>query len=147
MEIAKVDPFREMASIREEIDRLFDSFFGRAPRFRRAEESEWSPVVDLQETSDEFIVVAELPGMRKEDIKISVSGDHLSISGDKRKKELKDATYHRLERSFGKFKRIIPLPSQVKTDSIKASYKDGILVVTLPKVEKLKPREISIEVK
>lgn len=146
MELSKLDPLREMVSIRDEIDRLFDSFFGRAPRFRRTEEGEWSPVIDVEETSDEFIVTAELPGMKKENIKISISKGRLSISGDK-KKELKDMIYHRLERSFGKFKRIIPLPSQVNPDSVRASYRDGLLTVTLPKVEKARPKEISIEVK
>ncbi len=147
MELSKLDPLREMVSLRDEIDRPFDSFFGRTPRLRRTEEGEWSPMMDVEETGGEFIVVAEIPGMRKEEINISLSPDQLCISGNKRRKDLKGITYHRLERSFGKFKKVVPLPSRVKTDKVKASYRDGLLTVILPKVQKARPKEISIEVK
>lgn len=147
MELSKLNSLREMVSIREEIDRLFDSFFGKTPRLMKTEESEWSPVMDVEETSDEFVVIAEIPGVRKQNVKISVSDDRLSISGNREKRQLKDTTCHRLERSFGRFKRTITLPSEIKADTVKASYQDGLLTVTLPKVHRLKPKEISVEVK
>jgi len=147
MEFSRLDPMREMASIREEIDRLFDSFFGRALRFRRDEEGEWTPIMDVEETADAFTIIVELPGMRKEDIELSISGDRISVSGDRKREVLKGATFHRLERSFGKFRRTVSLPSQVNADAAKAVYKDGTLILTLPKAEKATPEEITIDVK
>jgi HSP20 family protein len=147
MEFPKVDPLKDMVSIRDEIDRLFDSFLGRTPTFRRTAEGEWSPVVDVQETPDEFIVIVEVPGMKKEDISISLTGDAISISGDKKRDDVGNITYHRLERSCGRFRRTISLPTEVTADEVNATYEDGLLTITLPKVEKKKPTEISIEVK
>ncbi len=147
MEFPKVDPLKEMVSIRDEIDRLFDSFLGRTPAFRRVTEGEWSPVVDIQETPDEFVVIVEVPGMTKEEIKISLAGDTLTVCGDKKREDVRDVTYHRLERSFGRFRRTISLPAEVSAGTVKAVYVDGLLTISLPKVEKKKPTEVSIEVK
>lgn len=146
MDLSKPDSLKEMTVIREEIDRLFDSFFGRRPRLTRGEESEWSPVVDVQETPEAFLVIAEIPGVRKEDINILVTDDRLSISGNRKKRQMKDTTSHRSERSFGRFRRVIPLHPEIRPDRATASYEDGLLSVTVPKAEKAKSKEISVDV-
>ncbi|MEO0080644.1 MAG: Hsp20/alpha crystallin family protein [candidate division WOR-3 bacterium] len=137
------DPFREVSSLREDMERLFDSMFGRLPRERV--ETFWSPVLDIQETDDAIIVHAELPGMKKEDIKIQLSGDTLTISGERKfEAEQKGKTWYRVERAYGRFQRTIVLPAEVAGDKAKAAYKAGILELTLPKSEKAKAREITI---
>lgn len=147
-DIAKWDPFRDMVSLRDEVDKVFKDFFGRLPAERRLAEGYWFPTVDLEESPDEVAITAEIPGMRKEDIHISISGDQLSITGERRKEEEeKGKTYHRIERSYGRFQRTVALPTEVLSDKARASYKDGLLKITLPKAEKVKPKEIAIEVK
>ncbi len=145
-EITRWDPFKEISSLREEIDRLFDSFFGR--KFFLAErEHIFSPAIDVEETEDSFIIRAEVPGMKKEDIKVTIDENGLSISGErKREKEEKGKTYHRIEISYGKFKRYIPFPKEVQPDKAKAKCKDGILEIEVPKSEKARPKEIEIKV-
>ena len=142
--LVRWDPFREMASLREEMDRVFDSLYGRYPR-ERAEIS-WAPPLDIEETENEITVRAEIPGMKKEDIKISLTGDTLCISGERRhEQEQKGKTYHRIERAYGRFMRSLVLPNDVQADRVKAAYNDGILELTMPKSEKARVREISIE--
>ncbi|MCX7994513.1 MAG: Hsp20/alpha crystallin family protein [candidate division WOR-3 bacterium] len=145
-QIKRWDPFRELMSLREEMDRLFNTFFGRSV----SEELEgvWVPVIDIEEDNENFIVSAELPGLKKEDVKISVRGNLLTISGErKHEAETKNKTYHRVERMYGKFSRTITLPSDVDVNKIKAIYKDGVLHITLPKPETMKPKEIEVEIK
>lgn len=137
------DPFREMVSLRDELDRLFDSVFGRLPRERG--ETYWAPPLDIEETEDAIVVRAELPGMNKEDIKVSLSGDTLTISGERKfESEKKNRTYYRQERIYGKFQRTVTLPAEVEGDKAKASYKAGVLELILPKSEKSKAKEITI---
>jgi len=148
MDIMKWDPFREVGTIRDDIDRIFDSFLGRFRTGRVALDSFWTPLVDLEETKDSLLVRTELPGMKKEEIKISLEGDSLHISGErKQEREEKNKTYHRIERSYGKFERVIPLPTEIEKEKVKANYQDGVLEITLPKSERVKPKEITIEVK
>lgn len=143
-EIARWDPFKDISSFREEVDRLFDSFFGRLPRVEV--EKRWMPAINFEETENEFIVSAELPGMSKDDIKVKVTEDGLTISGEKKmSKEEKGKTYHRIEMAYGNFQRTISFPEDVVPDKAKATYKDGILMVNVPKSEKSKPKEIEIE--
>ncbi len=140
------DPLREIISLREDMDRLFNTFFGK----HMTEEIEgiWMPVIDIEEDNENFVVKAELPGLKREDVKISVRGNLLTISGErKQEEETKNKTYHRVERSYGKFSRTISLPSEVDVNKIKAVYKDGVLIITLPKPETLKPKEIEVEIK
>ncbi len=143
--LSRWEPFRDMLSLRADMDRLFKSLFGEIPEER---EGFWAPVMDIEEDNDNVMVRAEIPGMNKEDIKVSVRNNVLTISGErKQEKEMKNKTYHRVERSYGKFSRTITLPSEVETDKIKASYKDGVLMVTLPKPESKKPKQIDVEIK
>ncbi len=107
--------------------------------------SQWAPVVDVSENSDEVIVRAEVPGMTKEDIKVTVSDGTLTLTGDKKQEKIdKEENYYRSERSFGSFARTFSLPSTINADKIKAQYKDGVLTVHMPKVEEAKPKQIEI---
>ena len=142
------DPFREIASLRDDMDRMFDSFFGRVPADRDKRDGIWLPLVDIEENHDEVTVRAELPGMTKEDIKVSVVGNVLTLSGERRyQSEEKGRTFHRIERAYGKFYRSITLPTEVDNAKVKAQYRDGILTIALPKSQDNRPKEIAIEVK
>jgi len=143
--MSRWEPFRELVSLRDDMDRLFSTFFGGFPE---EVEGFWSPVIDIEEDDDNYFVKAEIPGMKKEDVKISVRGNALSVSGErKQESETKNKTFHRIEQSYGKFMRTITLPSEIDTERVKATYKDGILTVTLPKPEATRPKEIEVEVK
>lgn len=146
MAITRWRPFRDIVSIQDEMNRLFDDFFGR-PLTRPECEDAWSPSVDVSETKDNVIINAEIPGMSKEDVKVSVQDNVLTLSGErKQEKEEKNANYHRIERNYGSFRRSFTLPTPVQPDKVKATYKDGILRITLPKTEEVKPKEIPISV-
>lgn len=131
-----------LTDLRDEIDRFFE-----APLSRTSELLGWAPAFDVYEENDNFVVKAELPGMKKEDINVSLHEGNLIISGE-RKSETKSggAEVYRAERFFGKFQRAVALPSTVATNNVKAEYKDGILTVTLPKSEEAKPKQIEVNV-
>ena len=143
------DPFREM----EEMQNRFLTLFGRrwpALRVQPDEEfalMEWLPAVDIEENNREYVVKAELPGMKKEEVKLKVEGGTLAISGERKaEKEDKDKKYHRLERSYGAFQRSFTLPECTLPEKMSAEFKDGVLLVHLPKDEKAKPRAIDVKV-
>ncbi len=139
-------PLREFERVRREMDRLWDSFFERRPA-RREEEAEFLPTVDLAETENELVVKCEVPGLEPKDIDISLSDGMLTIKGEKKQeREEKEADYHLVERSYGSFTRSIRLPKEVRSEKISASYKNGILKITLPKSEEAKKKEIKIKV-
>jgi len=137
------DVFGELTRMQEEMNRFFDDFFGE--QRRGLAEGAWLPSVDVSETDSELMVRAELPGMSHEDIEINVQDNILTLKGEKKqeKKEEKE-NFHRLERSYGSFSRSFSLPAGVKPDDIKATFKDGVLQVTMPKVEEAKPKKIAI---
>ena len=138
------DPFREMSTMREDMERLFDSMLGRYPRER--EQALWAPAVDVEETNDAMIIRAELPGMKREDIKVRVAEDTVTISGERKyETEQKDRTFHRVDRAYGSFQRTIVLPVSVQGDKAAASYKSGVLELVMPKAERVKAREITVE--
>ncbi len=146
--IRKWDPFGEIFSLRDEIDRLFEDYFGKTPD--RRDESFWYPAMDISETEEGYLVEMDVPGIPKDNIKISVKDNQLTITGERKsekKEENKDRTYHRIERYYGKFQRTIALPSEIDIEKIKADYKDGVLKITLPRSEKSKPKEIKIDIK
>jgi HSP20 family protein len=131
-----------LSDLREEIDRLFES-----PLARTSEFLGWTPAFDVYEEKDNYVVKAELPGMKKEDINVSIQGGELVISGE-RKSETKDGAgeVYRSERHFGRFQRAVSLPATVSAKDVRAEYKDGILTVTLPKSEEAKPKQIEVNV-
>jgi HSP20 family protein len=140
-------PFRDLERVRREMDRLWDSFFEERPTRRVAEMGEWLPSLDVSETKNDIVVKAELPGMDTKDVDISLINDVLTIKGEKKQeKEEKEEDYHFVERSYGSFTRSIRLLRDVQSDKISASYKNGVLKITLPKSEEAKKKEVKIKV-
>ena len=136
----------EFVNMQREIDRMFDRF--RGGMADNGETSTWLPAIDVVENQDDYVVKAELPGVNKNDVKITVQNDVLTIRGEKKsEKEEKENSYHRIERSFGVFQRSFTLPKSVKNEKIEASYDNGVLTVKLPKIEEAKPKEIEVKVK
>jgi len=138
--------FGRLTDLRDEIDRLFE-----APLTELARSSQllsgWTPALDMFEDKDNVYVKLELPGMRKEDIDLSLHDGSLSISGERKSEEkFKDAEVYRAERFYGRFQRTVTLPTAVATDKVKAQYKDGVLLITLPKAEEAKPKHIDVNV-
>jgi len=147
MAITRWRPFRDLVSIQDEMNRFFDNFFGYSATRTEWTEGVWSPSVDVSETKDNVIIKAEMPGMNKDEVTISIQDNVLTLKGEKKQEKAeKDANYHRIEQSYGSFCRSFMLPTTVKTDKIKANYKDGVLNITLPKTEEVKPKEIPISV-
>jgi HSP20 family protein len=138
-----LDPLEQISNLRDEVNRLFESpLAGLTQAF-----NSWSPAVDLYEDKDNVVVKAELPGMKKEEIDVSLQEGALTISGERKiEREEKGETY-RSERFFGRFQRSVMLPSAVDESKVSASYKDGILTITLPKSEEAKPKQIEVSVK
>jgi HSP20 family protein len=132
--------FGRLSDLSAELEQLF----GSSARLLNG----WAPAVDLYEDKDNFTVKAELPGLKREDIGVSLEDDTLVISGERKAEQKSDeAETHRVERFFGRFQRTIVLPASVQADKIAAQYKDGVLTVTLPKSEEAKPKQIEINVK
>ena len=147
MELMPWRPFGELGSVRSEMDKLWNKFLGETP-FARSFTEEWSPSVDISETKDKLVIKAELPGLDAKDVNVSISGDLLTIKGEKKKEEEeKDEHHHYMERYYGSFQRSFQLPINVKTDKIEATFDKGILKVTLPKTEEAKKKEIEVKVK
>lgn len=141
------DPFAEMTDLQRMADQVFGEFFGRTPSQMAVTEGLWSPLVDVYETKDAIRLVAEVPGVKQEDIQVSIEGDTLSLKGERpRDAEVKEDQYYRIERSYGSFQRSILLPSVVDASRVKATYRDGVLEIQLPKKEEAKPKEIKVEV-
>ncbi len=134
------NPFVEVERIRREFDRLLEELMPR-------EEAErvFAPVVDVYETDQDLVVKAELPGVKKENLEVSIRDNALYIKGEKKEeKEEKTETYHRVERVYGRFERTIPLPTDIKLESAKAEFKDGVLEIRIPKAEGAKEKKIEI---
>jgi HSP20 family protein len=137
----------EFLTMQREIDRMFDRFRGGTAADDSGS-SVWMPAVDIMEREGEFHVRVELPGVKREDVKITVQNDVLTIRGEKKlEQEQKGENYHRVERSYGTFQRSFTLPTSVRSDKIEASYDNGVLSIVLPKVEEAKPKEIEVKVK
>ena len=137
------DPFNHLTNLRDEINRLFEVPYGDGGR--ESEFFGWAPPMDLYEDKNNLMVRAELPGMKKEDIDISLHEGSLVISGERKEESQSgqgDAS--RSERFFGRFQRALELPKSVNAESVSATYQDGILTVTLPKSEESKPKQITV---
>lgn len=146
MSIVRWDPFADMAQLREQVNRLFEQSLTRAGR-EPVSTRTWAPMVDIEETADALVLHAELPGIKPEDIAIQIEGDTLTLRGERKfEQESADRQYIRVERSYGAFQRTFTLGVPIKQDEVKASYRDGVLEVVLPKSEEVKPKQIKIEV-
>lgn len=145
--LTKWNPFREL----EDMQRRLGSVFGRTSLLGNGGETltvaEWTPAVDVTEDDKEFLVKAELPDVKKEDVKVTIEDGTLHITGERKlEKEEKGKKYHRIERSYGSFERAFTLPENTKADALTADYKDGVLRVHLPKSETAKPKPIEVKV-
>jgi HSP20 family protein len=144
MAIVKWSPFRDMMRLRTDMDRFFDEMVPR--REGETESGVWLPSLDVSETEDDIRVKAEIPGVEKDDINLSINNNALIIKGEKNmEKEVEGEDFHRIERVYGNFYRAIELPVLVNSDKISASFKNGVLNIVLPKAEEVKPKEIEIE--
>jgi HSP20 family protein len=146
MSLVRWRPMRDLIDIQNEINRMFEDI--ASPMEGETTISRLFPAADVIENKDSFVVRAELPGLMKEDVKVTLQTNLLIISGEKKKEQVeKNQTLHKIERSYGTFHRSFELPVPVKANEIKADFKDGILTIVLPKIEEAKPKEISISVK
>jgi len=147
MELVPWRPFGELGSVRKEMDRLWNRFPGETP-FARAFTEEWMPSVDISETEDKFLIRAELPGLEAKDISVSISGEILTIKGEKKKEtEEKGEHHYCTERYYGSFQRSFQLPTGVQGDKVEATFDKGVLKITLQKAEEAKKKQIEVKVK
>ena len=139
------EPAREMMTLREAMDRLFDDAFTRPLSLRDA----WSvPAIDMYQTDDEIVVKAALPGIKPDEVQINVTGEVLTLKGEmKHEEDKKEKAWHIHEQRWGSFERSIVLPTDVVSDKTKAEFENGILTITLPKAEEVKPKVINIKAK
>jgi HSP20 family protein len=146
--VVRWDPFRELEEMTERLNRLF----GRAMSLRenskeRLTVADWVPAVDIIETDSEYQIHAELPEVKKEDVKVTLENGVLTIQGERRQEqEHQGQRYHRVERSYGRFIRSFTLPDHVDDTNVRAEYKEGVLHLYLPKSEKVKPKAIEVKV-
>ncbi len=142
--MAELMVWRPIQDLKREMDRIFQEFFGRAYYPEKGETVEWAPAVDVSETEDAVIVKVDLPGVKPEDMEISLTDNMLIIKGEKkREEEEKKENFYRMERFFGSFMRAIQLPCEIQEEKIQATYKDGVLKIVLPK----KPEEVKKVIK
>ena len=146
MNLVRWSPWREMTTLQNRFNRMFDDPFFRIGRLDDdAGMGMWNPTVDLYEKDDNFVIKAELPGVDKKDITIDLKDRVLTLSGERSyDNEVKEENYYRRERSYGKFQRAFTLPADVDSDKIKAEFKDGVLQVQVPKPEEQKPKQVTI---
>jgi len=145
MDLVRWDPFREMTSLRDAMDRLFEDSFVRPSRFWPDQLGRGELPVDMYQTANDVVVKASLPGIKPEEVDITISGDTLTIKGEqKEEQEIKQEDYLCRERYYGAFHRSLLLPVQVKSDKAEAVFENGILTLTLPKAEEVKPKQIKV---
>ena len=147
--LTRWEPAREMMTLREAMDRLFDDAFTRPFSIMREGGSNWSSLpIDMYQTDNEVVVRASLPGIKPDEVQINVTGDILTLKGEmKHEEEKKDKSWHIREHRWGAFERSIRLPTGVIADKAKADFENGILTITLPKSEEVKPKTITVKTK
>ncbi len=145
--LTRWEPVREMMTLREAMDRLFDDAFTR-PLSVRDGWSMSSPAIDMYQTDNEVVVKASIPGIKTEEVQINITGDVLTLKGEvNQDEERKERAWHIREHRFGSFERSVALPTAVKSDQAEAVFENGILTITLPKADEVKPRTINIKAK
>jgi len=151
MAIVRWEPFRDLMTVQERMNRIFDDAFrgvsGRGGEDDWALGGTWAPPVDIYEQDGNLVLKAELPGVDPKDVDVRVENNVLTLTGERKfENEVKREQYHRVERAYGRFSRSFTLPNVVDTANIKAEFKDGLLRVVMPKREEAKPKQISISV-
>ena len=148
MAVVKWDPFRDLISIQDRMNRLFEQPLSRSRGEEGAAAATWTPAVDIYETPDTIVIKAELPGVVREDIEIQIDDNILTLKGERRfSKDVQEESYLRIERIYGSFHRCFTLPATIHQEKIRAVCRDGVLELTLPKAEGSKPKRIAIEVR
>jgi HSP20 family protein len=148
MNLVRWDPFRELEEVSTRLNRLFNQSLGR----RTVEDegsllAEWAPAIDVQETDAEYLIKADLPEVKKEEVRVELQDGIICLQGErKQEKEEKGKKFHRIERAYGRFERRLALPSEVDAQKVAAEFKDGVLRVHLPKSASVKPRSVEVKV-
>ena len=148
MNLIKWDPFRELEDVSSRLNRIFGRTLGRmGSNSEMLAMADWTPSADISETNTAYLIKAEIPGVKKEDVKVSILDGMLTIQGERKmEKEEKDKKFHRIERSYGSFMRSFRLPEDADESAVKAEFKDGMLNVTLTKSAKAKPKSVNVSV-
>lgn len=145
MSITRYDPFRDLRTLQDEVNRLFSSNFARAFGDEGISRGAWAPNVDIYENKDHIVLEAELPGMNRDDFELTVENNILTLRGERRfEKKDEGDNFHRVERAYGNFSRSFTLPPTVSSENVTAEYKNGVLHVVLQKREEVKARRIEI---
>jgi len=148
MAVVKWDPFRDLVSIQDRMNRLFEQTLSRSRGEEGVTATTWTPAVDIYETADTIVMKAELPGVTREDIHIQINGSTLTLKGERRfARDVQEESYLRIERAYGSFHRSFALPATVQQENVRAVLRDGVLELTLPKAEDSKPKRISVDVR
>ncbi len=149
MSLIKWDPFRDLLTLQERMNKLFEeSLFHSGREKEDLTTGRWSPSVDVMESEHEIVIKAELPGIELKDVEVLMKDNILTLRGERKfEKEEEKEDYHRIERAYGAFQRVFTLPASVEQDKVKAKMKDGILEIRLPKAKKELPKKVEIEVK
>lgn len=143
--ITRWDPFHNLSTLQEQVNRLFDTKF--SPNGDSSTSSAWAPSVDVYETENELVIKADVPGATEKELDVRVENNMLTIGGERKfEQEVKEENYLRMERSYGSFHRTFSLPNTVETQAIQAKYTDGVLTVTLPKRAESKPKQVKVNV-
>jgi HSP20 family protein len=147
MKMIRWDPFRELEDMSTRLNRFFGQMPGRAAEEEGGFFTDWAPAVDVEETDKEYLIKADLPAVKREDVSVGIEDGVLTVQGErKQEKEEKNKRFHRLERSYGKFVRRIGVPMDVDQQQVAAEFKDGVLNVHLPKTDGIKPRAVDVKV-
>jgi HSP20 family protein len=145
MNIVKYDPFRELNAFQNELNRLFTGAFPRGLNQEEMTHGAWNPSVDIYESKDQLVLEAELPGMKREDVEVSIENNIITLRGERKfEKQEESDNYHRVERSYGSFTRSFTLPNTVTAEGAAADFSNGVLRISLPKREEIKARKIEI---
>ena len=145
MAIIRWDPFRDMVTLREKMNRLFEDYYPARTEEKDIVAGSWAPSVDIYETENELVLTAELPGIKEDDIEIKLEDNTLTLKGNRNfEKETKEENYHRIERSYGSFFRSFTLPAYIDQEKIEAEHEKGILKISMPKKQEAKSRKVRV---
>jgi HSP20 family protein len=145
MAIIRWDPFRDVVTLRDKMNRLFEDTFTSRGEDKDIIASAWMPAVDIFENENELVLTAEIPGIEEKDVEIKIEDNTLTLKGERKfEKETKEENYHRIERSYGSFYRAFTLPNYVDTEKIHAEHENGVLKISMPKRDEVKPRTVKI---
>jgi len=145
MAIIRWDPLRDLVSIRDKMNRLFEDAVTQRGEEKELVASSWAPAVDIYEDEAQLVLTAEVPGLSEQDVEIKIEDNVLSIQGERKlEKETREENYHRIERAYGSFYRSFTLPNYIDQDKIRAEHESGVLKITMPKKAELKPRKVRI---